>query len=97
MSSGGEGEGRRRLRPAVKDDDSVRWRESPGEVEAGLGELDGDQRASMVGSCWRCGASRELAASQELACGGWEPGRLTSDDAQRLWVSNLEWPTGRVG
>jgi hypothetical protein len=82
VSSGGEGEGRQRLRPAVKDDDSVRWRESPGD-----GRRRGGGRARRpAGSCWRRGASRELAlaTSQELACGGWEPRRLTDDDAQRL-------------
>lgn len=49
-----------------------------GEVEAGLGKLDGDRRASMVGRCWRRGMSCEptIATSRELACSGWEPERL---------------------
>lgn len=53
-----------------------------GEVDAGLGELDGDRRASMAGSCWRRGMSREpaIATSRELACGSWEPERLMAHD-----------------
>jgi hypothetical protein len=62
-----------------------------GEVDAGLGELDGDRRASMAGSCWRCGMSREpaIATSRELAwrqLGTWE-----ADGARRLYRRREGW------